>query len=391
MKEAKLSASITSGERSRVIKRVTLVGAVANTLLSALKIVFGIIGNSQALVADGIHSLSDLMSDAMVYYAAHHSQHEPDEEHPYGHGRFETAATLGLALLLVLVAAGLIWDATQRLFAPDTLLHPSAIALYVAGLSVLMKEWLYHYTHREAKRIRSEMLRANAWHHRSDAISSIVVLVGVAGTMAGLPYLDAIAAVVVGVMIAKIGWELGWGSVMELVDTGLEADRIEAMRETILGVSGVVNIHMLRTRRIGGAASADVHVLVEPRISVSEGHMISMMVEHELKNQIEEIEDVTVHIDPEDDEVMPISEALPLRKQAMTLIDEAWRNIPGDAGTPRRLVFHYLSGVIDVDVYYPQANLKNADQAQLLRNALEAALADRPEFGMVRVYLQYAP
>jgi len=384
------NAGISASERTRVTKRVTLVGAVANTLLSVFKIVFGIVGNSHSLLADGIHSLSDLLSDAMVYIAAHHSHHEPDEQHPYGHGRFETAATLGLALLLVLVAAGLIWDAAQRLFAPETLMHPSIVALYVAGLSVLIKEWLYHYTQRAAKRIRSEMMRANAWHHRSDAISSVVVLVGVAGTIAGLPYLDAIAAVVVGVMIAKIGWELGWGSVKELVDTGLEADRIEAIRDIILTVGGVKSIHMLRTRLIGGAASADVHVLVEPLISVSEGHMISLMVEHNLKNHIEEIEDVTVHIDPEDDESAPTCEGLPLRAQAKELIEQAWKNIP-DAGMRKRLVFHYLSGVVDVDVYYSHLVLRSVDQGKALQNALQAALADRPEFGQVRVYQQLAP
>ncbi len=377
-------------ERTRVIKQVTLVGAAANTLLSVFKIVFGIVGNSHALLADGIHSLSDLLSDAMVYIAAHHSHHEPDELHPYGHGRFETAATLGLALLLVLVATGLIWDAAQRLFDPETLMHPSIIALYVAGLSVLIKEWLYHYTQRAAKRIHSEMMRANAWHHRSDAISSVVVLVGVAGTIAGLPYLDAIAAVVVGVMIAKIGWELGWGSVKELVDTGLEADRIEAIRNTILTVGGVKSIHMLRTRLIGGAASADVHVLVEPLISVSEGHMISLMVENNLKSHIEEIEDVTVHIDPEDDESAPTCENLPLRAQATELIEQAWKNIP-EAGIRKRLVFHYLSGVVDVDVYYSHLVLRNVDQGKAIQNALQAALADRPEFGTVRVYQQFAP
>lgn len=381
--------SALSGDRTRVIKRVTIVGAVANALLSVLKIIFGIIGNSQSLLADGVHSLSDLLSDAMVYFAAHHSQQEPDEQHPYGHGRFETAATLGLALLLILVALGLIWDAVQRLFAPETLLIPGVIALYVAGLSVLVKEWLYHYTRRAAVRIRSDMMKANAWHHRSDAISSIVVLVGVAGTMAGLQYLDAIAAVVVGVMIARIGWDLGWGSVKELVDTGLDADRIAAIRDTILSVGGVRDIHMLRTRRIGGAASADVHVLVEPRISVSEGHMISLMVEQGLKRRIEEIEDVTVHIDPEDDESAPPCEGLPLRSQVQQILEKSWRNV-ADYTVPERFVFHYLNGVIDVDLYYSGSVPEDVARLQALPSALQAALADRQEFGKVRVYHECA-
>ncbi len=377
-------------ERAAVIKKVTLVGALANTVLSFLKMLFGWLANSQALLADGIHSLSDLLSDAMVYYAAHHSHHEPDEQHPYGHGRFETIATLGLALLLILVAIGIIWDAGHRLFSPETLKQPTVIALYVAAFSVLLKEGLYHYTRREAVRIRSEMMRANAWHHRSDAISSIVVLVGLAGTMAGLTYLDAIAAVLVGLMIIRIGWELGAGSMKELVDTALAADRIQAIRETILEIPGVIGIHMLRTRSIGGVASADVHVLVDSRISVSEGHMISLLVEQRLKHQIDEIEDVTVHIDPEDDEKAPPCDGLPMRWQAESILDQAWSHIPR-ADNRQRLLLHYLSGRIDVDLYFPGKLEWSQKEIQELRYQLQSAINERPEFGRVHIYMEYAP
>jgi len=375
---------ITPAERSRLTKRVTLVGAVANLVLSALKIIFGFIGHSHALIADGIHSLSDLLSDGLVYFAAHHSQHEPDEQHPYGHGRFETAATLGLALLLFLVAGGLIWDATERLFSPETLLQPTAIALYVAGLSVLVKEWLYHYTQKTARHIGSDMMRANAWHHRSDAISSIVVLVGVAGTMAGLPYLDAVAAVVVGVMIGRIGWELGWGSVQELVDTGLDADRIEEIRGTILSVGGVRDIHMLRTRSLGGQASADVHVLVDPYLSVSEGHMISLMVEQSLKRKIDEIKDVTVHIDPEDDETAPPCIGLPLRAQLLPRLQAAWADIPL-AAKADSFMLHYLNGKVEVDLHFDDLSCEPNCEEQLLAD-LQRAVADIPDVGRIRLF-----
>jgi cation diffusion facilitator family transporter len=380
----KTRVTVSPAERSRLTKRVTLVGAVVNLVLSVLKILFGIIGHSQALIADGIHSLSDLLSDGLVYVAAHHSQYEPDEQHPYGHGRFETAATLGLALLLFLVAAGLIWDATDRLFSPETLMQPSAIALYVAGFSVLVKEWLYHYTQRTAKRIGSDMMRANAWHHRSDAVSSIVVLVGVAGTMAGLPYLDAVAAVVVGVMIGHIGWELGWGSVQELVDTGLEADRIEEIRETIMAVGGVRDIHMLRTRSLGGHASADVHVLVDPHLSVSEGHMISLMVEQSLKRRIDEIEDVTVHVDPEDDETAPPCIGLPLRAQLLPRLEAAWADIPAAKKADSRML-HYLNGKVDVDLYFNDSTLE-LDCEESLLGAMRQAVGDIPEVGRIRLF-----
>ncbi|MGD8590441.1 MAG: cation diffusion facilitator family transporter, partial [Chromatiales bacterium] len=255
--------------RYRLTRQATIVGAVVNVLLTLIKIVFGIIGHSQSLVADGIHSLSDLLSDALVLFAARHAKNDPDEEHPYGHGRYETAATMGLGTFLILVGLGIVWDAGDRLFRPEELLHPHTITLYVALFSILVKEALYHYTQYLARLIKSELLRANAWHHRSDSVSSIVVMVGIGGTMAGLPYLDAIAAVLVGVMIVHIGWSLGWGAMQELVDAGLEEEKLQEIREIINSVSGVSNIHMLRTRKLGGHASADVHVQVDPWLSVS--------------------------------------------------------------------------------------------------------------------------
>ena len=215
--------------RSAETKRVTLVGAVLNLVLAAVKVIVGVVGQSQSLIADGVHSLSDLLSDGLVLFAATHAASAPDEDHPYGHARFETAATLGLGILLIVVAIGIVWDAVARLFSPEALLQPQMITLYVAAFSIFSKEALYWYTVKVADRINSPMLRANAWHHRSDAISSIVVLVGIAGTMAGLAYLDAIAAVLVGLMVARIGWELGFGALEELVDAGLEQQKVEQL------------------------------------------------------------------------------------------------------------------------------------------------------------------
>ena len=208
-------------QRSITSQRVTIVGAVVNLLLSALKLVVGWLANSAALVADGIHSLSDLASDALVWVAARHAGEAPDDEHPYGHGRFETAATLGLGILLGIVALGIVWDAVQRA-ATGSHAVPGMLAVYAALISIFAKEALYWYTIVVARRVNSDMLRANAWHHRSDAISSIVVLVGIAGAMAGWPYLDSLAAVIVGIMVAKIGWDLGWEAMQELVDAALD-------------------------------------------------------------------------------------------------------------------------------------------------------------------------
>jgi cation diffusion facilitator family transporter len=373
-------------ERARATSRTAIVGAVANSIMAGGKVAIGVGASSQALIADGIHSLSDLLSDLLVWFAGRHATQGPDAEHPYGHGRYETVATLALGAFLMAVAFGIGWDAVERLFAPGELLKPGLLALYAAAASILINEWLFWYTLRYARRVRSDMLRANAWHHRSDAISSVVVLIGVGGTIAGLPYLDAVAAVLVAVMVAKIAWDLGWDAVRELVDTGLEADRLAAIRETIKSVGGVRDIHMLRTRRHGGHASADVHVLVNPWVSVSEGHMISVLVERRLKEQIDEITDVTVHIDPEDDEKAPASTGLPMRSEAMDRLDALWEGIAETAGR-KRTVLHYLGGRIDVEVLLLLEVCEGQCQrAEQLTARMQAAAERDPVFRRVTAY-----
>lgn len=373
--------------RYEAIRRVTVVGVVVNLLLATSKTLIGVIAQSQSLVADGIHSLSDLLSDALVFFAARHAHHGPDKAHPYGHGRFETAGTLGLGVLLALVAIGITWDAVARLFSPEALLHPKPLALYAALFSILANEWLYHYTARVARHIQSDLLQANAWHHRSDALSSVVVLVGVGGTMAGLPYLDAIAAVAVGLMIARIGWNLGWPAFQELVDEGLDEERLQQIRSIIQEIGGVQDIHMLRTRRIGGEATVDVHILVEPWLSVSEGHMIGQVVIDQLLEEISEVMDVTVHIDPEDDEKAVPCEGLPLRTEAERLLARQWRGIPG-AEKRRRVVLHYLAGQINVDVYFNLDDLPFAEGRQGFRQSLQEKAAEQEEFGQIRVFYE---
>ena len=373
-------------QRARAIARTSVIGGVANLFLSIVKVVAGVIWHSQALVADGIHSFSDLISDMLVWFAGRHSTQEPDLEHPYGHGRYETVATLALGIFLFAVAIGIGWDASDRLFSPDELLHPEPLALVAAGVSILVKEWLYWWTLGYARRVRSDMLRANAWHHRSDAISSVVVLVGVGGTLAGLPYLDAIAAFIVSVMIARIAWELGSDAVRELVDTGLEEEKLSEIKMTISSVGGVRDIHMLRTRKHGGQASADVHILVDPRVSVSEGHIISVLVEQRLKEQVDGISDVTVHIDPEDDEEAPTCAGLPMRTEALARLDSLWMGIV-DASKRKRTVLHYLSGKIDVEVYFPLEQCRGDQVTPVaLADRLNAAIQDDPAFRHVRIY-----
>lgn len=372
--------------RERAISITAFVGGAVNLVLSVLKVAAGTIWHSQALVADGLHSLSDLLSDVLVWLAGRRAAQAPDLEHPYGHGRYETLATLLLGGLLLVVAIGIGSDAVDRLFAPAELLHPEPLALTAAAASILVKEWLYWWTLRYAQRVRSPMLRANAWHHRSDAISSVVVLIGVAGTLAGLPYLDAIAAIIVSVMIAHIAWKLGWESVQELVDRGLEKDRLAAITKTIGSVAGARDIHMLRTRKHGGYASVDVHVLVDPRVSVSEGHMIAQVVEDRLKAQIDEITDVTVHIDPENDEATAAQAELPTRAEALARLGQRWENVT-EASKRQRTILHYLSGRIDVEVYFPlDVCCGDRSRACDIRERLQSAIAADPAFNQVFVY-----
>lgn len=366
-------------------RRVALVGAVVNTILAVVKITIGITARSQALIVDGIHSLSDLLSDILVWYASSHASHGPDEQHPYGHGRFETAATLALGGMLVLVAGGIIWDSVERMFLSEELWQPKPLALYAAGFSIIANEALFWYTLLVSRRINSELLRANAWHHRTDAISSVVVLVGIAGTLMGFVYLDLVAALIVGIMVAKIGWDLGWGAMRELVDSSLDEETVGRIREIIADIGGVSSIHMLRTRRQGHEAMADVHVQVSPRISVSEGHLISMEVENRIKQGIAEMTDVVVHIDPEDDEEAPPCKGLPMRHQVLQELQEDWQHL-GCLGQEQRILLHYLSGKIHVEVFYPNSCYEDAQTVETMRESMLQAVKDRCYFEDVTLY-----
>ncbi len=363
-----------SDERYRATRNVTLVGSVLDLTLGIAKIVVGTLAHSQALIADGIHSLSDLGTDFMVLYAARHAHRKPDREHPYGHGRIETAATVALGIALVAVAAGIAWDSLRRLFDPDLLLQPGPLALTVAIISVLSKEWIYHYTMRVARRLNSNMLKANAWHSRSDAISSIVVVIGIIGVMLGYPFLDAVAAVVVALLIARIGWDLAWSSLRELIDTALDSDEVKRIRDSIMKVDGVRTLHMLRTRRSGGSAFVDVHILVDPQVSVSEGHQIGERVRRTLLADSSDVSDVTVHIDPEDDERNSPCDHLPLREDLLAALGRAWEGMPM-AARVRNVTLHYLNGKVHLDLTLPldAAAERGSDGQPAVLDLVEAA------------------
>lgn len=356
---------LDNNQRKKAMDKATWWGLIVNLLLSIGKLVFGFIGHSQALIADGLHSLSDLVSDGMVLLATHHSNVDADEDHPYGHARYETFATITLAVLLTAVGIGIGVDAINRLIDYQNIATPTLITLIIAGLSVLSKEILYQYTMIVARRVKSKLLEANAWHHRSDAISSIVVFVGIAGAIWGYPLLDSVAAIIVAFMVCKIGWDLGHQSFQELVDTGLEPETLKAMEAAILSVDGVNQMHMLRTRRMGHSALADVHILVSPKLSVSEGHQISEAVELALTLQFDEVNDVTVHIDPEDDEhTENTCKHLPLRNEVLAHLKEQWQSIP-ETQELLHTTLHYLDGTINIELVLPLKTIQSGNSDQL--------------------------
>ena len=372
-----MSNSSNNNTRTQQSQRITIIGAIVNIVLAAVKIILGTIGNSYALVVDGIHSLSDLATDLLVVVVAHHGGADADDDHPYGHQRIETAASVALGVLLALTGIGILWDAIDRLFETERLLAPGALAIIGALLSIVAKEVLYQYTRIVAQRIKSSLLLANAWHHRSDAISSIVVLIGIIGTIAGLDYLDAIAATVVALMIIHIGWGLAWSALRELVDTGLAADRVASIRSVIKQVPGVQALHLLRTRRMGEEAFVDVHIQLDnPRASVSEGHQISEAVRAGLLQQVPEVCDVTVHIDPEDDAEAKPNSGLPLRGALLPQLQQRWQHLP-QAAAIDAITLHYLNGGIQLDLRLPLAVLADSG-AGAIQADFEKALADLP-------------
>lgn len=370
-------------QRYKGVRKVTLIGSALDFMLGAAKIAVGGLANSQALIADGVHSFSDLLTDFMVLYAAKHSHKAADEDHPYGHGRIETLATVSLGIVLIIIALGIAYSSIQRLSDPGILLDLSTLALLVALISVISKEWIYRYTIAAARRLRSDMLMANAWHSRSDAFSSIVVVLGIAGVMLGYPYLDAVAAVVVAAMIAKIGSDLVRSSTRELIDTALDPEKIKTIQKHIHAVSGVRSVHTLRSRKSAGDAFVDVHIQVDPRLSVSEGHQIGDAVRRRLMNHVDEVTDVTVHIDPENDETGSPCNDLPSREKVIAKLKQRWPQLP--AAAVEAVTLHYLAGEIDVELDLPIDILQNTADAKHLVQELKQAVTSLPYISDVQV------
>lgn len=332
--------------------RTTIVNSVTNTLLAIFKIIIGFIGHSQTLIADGIHSFSDLLIDFLVLIAAKLGDVKPDEGHPYGHRRIETIGGLIIALVLIAVAAGIAYAAIEKIVLNTPTELPTWPVLVVAIVSIIANEGLYRYTLFEADRAHSDLIRTNALHNRSDVLTSIIVLFAVAGAMFGIHYFDSIGAIIVALLILRMGLQLIWGATQELIDASADPQTLEAITQYILTIPGVLAVHQLRTRSHGGNIFVDLHIQVPPNISVSEGHYISETVHISLIKKFREITDVTVHIDPEDDEENIPSKHLPPRIKVEADLRSAWKNLDY-YGQIQKINLHYLDGKLTVDVILP--------------------------------------
>ena len=330
------AANTQTAEKQRVARKSTFASIAVNTVLMTLQIIVGTIAHSQALVADGVHSLADLISDFVVLIANRHSGAKPDADHNYGHSRYETVASLFLGALLISVGVGMLWRAGTRLADLGNIpaVHMSAFA--IAALVLVSKEALFRYMLREAKRVRSAMLIANAWHARSDAASSLVVGIGVLGSIAGVRLLDPIAAAIVGFMVARMGWIFGWDALQDLSDRALDEAATAEMRALLMATPGVRDVHEMRTRKMGDFALVDAHILVDPMISVSEGHYIAESARLRVLSD-KRVLDALIHVDPENDALAHPPVNLPPRERVVALFAV-------DAAAPR--VVRERSGVV---------------------------------------------
>ncbi|MCP4878546.1 MAG: cation transporter [Gammaproteobacteria bacterium] len=339
-------------QRQKITQRVTLTGAAVNCVLAILQISFGLLGKSQALLADGFHTLSDLSTDFIVLYASRRAAKAADDDHPYGHGRIETLASLMLGAILLMVGVGIGIRGFESMLNPQNV-DPQAITIVFAFLAIVAKEGLYQYTLRAARATHSSMLEANAWHHRSDALSSVVVVVGISTQLLGVPYMDALAAMIVAVMISIMGFRLGRKALHELIDTGLDTNLVEEVRVAMLNHASVVGIHNLRTRSMGGLGYIDAHIEVDSNLTVSEAHYIAHRIEHLVKKQFPKIIDVQIHIDPLDDTIKEsVLAKLPERSTIERDLEAAWDGIAERTQiTQTRL--HYLDRLIEIDLILP--------------------------------------
>ena len=373
-------------ERFAAARKSTWISIWVNLLLTLLQLIIGFFGKSQALMADGLHSLSDLLADFMVLFANRHGNRHADANHPYGHARIETAATLILGVALAVLGVSLLIAAGVRLQDPQNLHEVHQMTLWVALFTLFAKEGLFRYMLTVARKVRSQMLVANAWHARSDAASSLVVVLGISGNLLGYTFLDLVAAAVVGIMIAYMGSKFALEALAELVDTGLSAEKVEAIRGTLQATPGVRGIHELRTRKMADNALVDAHIIVDPKISVSEGHYIAEAARQAVLTH-HHVMDVMVHIDPEDDLQAKPNALLPHRE---ALLDHLAQCLGDNLPLGNRTLLHYLDGKVDADLFLDAAIYHDPAKIEALQRKCDEITAGDAYFRAIHLHRSHA-
>lgn len=291
--------------REQQIYKVTLIGFFANMLLSAGKLAAGIIGRSGAMIADGVHSISDFATDLVVMIFVKVSAMPKDEDHDYGHGKFETLATILIGMALFGVAAGILWNSLNKVAAVisgQTIEPPEAIAFVAAAVSIVVKESLYRYTKHIGEKVNSTVVVANAWHHRSDALSSIGTLFGIGGAyFLGQKWavLDPAAAIIVSILIFKVAYDLVKPGIGEMLERSLPREQEEEIENIVLSNKHFSDVHNLKTRRIGSGIAIELHVRVPGNMTVSESHAATVEVEQRLREHYGQHTQVILHVEPE--------------------------------------------------------------------------------------------
>ena len=375
--------SFDDPKRYAISNRCTWTSVFVNIALTITQVAAGIFSHSQSLIADGVHSLSDLVSDFLVLIASYHSKTPADDDHPYGHGRIETAASLVLGAILVLTGVGIMYSAAIKLENIGNLPPVTSLALWTAGLALIAKEGLFRYMLKVGEQLRSPMLIANAWHARSDAASSLVVAIGIAANMMGFIYADAVAAIVVGFMIVRMGFVFAWEAFQELIDAGLSFEEVASIRQTLMDTQGVKNVHDLRTRKMAHRVLVDAHILVDSKISVSEGHSIAERARKRVIDSHESVNDVLVHVDNEDDagygEDVPM--VSPSREELLVALAKVLDGLPA----PEQVTFHYLAGKVEADVLMAYDALKTTAAITKANQLIEDRLIGHAFFSQVRL------
>lgn len=376
---------ISTNKRHQTITVATIISAIANVLLAISKIVIGYFGFSQALIADGVHSFSDLITDALVLIASRMGAQTPDQQHPYGHRRIETIGAIILAVVIIFIALGIAYDTIHHLIS-HLQQRPHILVIIAAIISIIVNEALYFYSYRQGRKVQSELLITNAWHHRSDALVSAIVLLSAIGAMFGVYFLDAIGALLIAALIFYMGVRMIWKNTGELIDSGVDEETLKKIQRIILCVPGIISVHQLRTRSHSGYIFIDVHIQVDPTISVSEGHYISEQVILELVKNMPQVQDVTVHIDSENDEQAMLSMNLPNRIYLQQLLRAQWQQLPGYEHI-RRLNLHYLAGQLYIEVYLPYEILQ-FNEINTMAAIYQQAARNIPEIASVTLYYE---